>query len=225
MKKVVLLAAACLLIFNMNVNAQSDSPISFGVKGGLNLSNFGGDDLQDGIKDDKNAILGYNAGVTLDYQLAGSLYLMTGLEFTTKGAKYDVTYGGLTGSLKFNPMYIQLPVHAGFKLPLTEDFNLVLHGGIFAAYGVGGKMKVDVSGSNSNVNLVDMDLFKDNGFNKVDFGVGLGAGVELGKLSLGIGYDLGLANMKGDFSLDNTTIHDKDKLRTQSAYATIGVKF
>lgn len=225
MKKIMLLVAASLFVLSTNLNAQNLKPISFGIKGGLNMSNFGGDDISKNV-DDKNMILGFNAGVTLDYQLAGSLYLMTGLDFTTKGAKYDLLkVGNSTTSLKFNPMYVQLPIHLGFKVPLADDLNIVLRGGVFAAYGVGGKMKVDVDGDNSTTNLTEVDLFDDNGLNKFDFGVGLGAGVELGKLSLGIGYDLGLANILGDFSIDNTTINDKNKVRTQNAFATVGIKF
>lgn len=217
--------AVFITLFCLSANAQ-DAPVSFGIKGGLNMSNFGGDEISKSV-DDKNMIVGYQAGITLDYLLASSLYLQTGLEFTTKGAKYESSLSNVSGSIKCNPMYIQLPVHIAFKLPITDAFKVVVGAGPYAAYGVGGKIKSSVSTAGSNLNFPDTDFFGDNRFKKFDYGLGINAGVELGKLALMIGYDLGLANIAySDIKVGDVTISDsKGKVRTQNAYATVGIKF
>ena len=68
----------------VNVNAQ-EKPATFGVKAGMNLSTITGDET-----DDVKAKIGFNVGVTLDYTLTSDLYLLTGLELSTKGCKEDV---------------------------------------------------------------------------------------------------------------------------------------
>ena len=78
--RTTLIVAAILL--TIGVNAQ-DKPLTFGVKAGMNISNFSGD------FEDTKAKIGFNAGVTLDFALTNDLYLLTGLEFTSKGAKVN----------------------------------------------------------------------------------------------------------------------------------------
>lgn len=219
-----------MLLSAFNINAQDEQPLQLGIRGGINISNFGGDDIKynDNTKfDDKTALVGYMAGITLDYQLASAIYLQTGLDFTTKGAKFESGSNVLSGSLKYTPMYIQLPVHIAFKLPLTESLKIVLGGGGFAAYGVGGKVKSTLSSGDSNLNLPESDFFGDNTFKKFDYGIGINAGVELGKLTVGVGYDLGLANIaQNEFKMGDVSIsNSKNKVRTQNAYAAVGFRF
>lgn len=99
--RTTLIVAAILL--TIGVSAQ-DKPLTFGVKAGMNISNFSGD------FEDTKAKIGFNAGVTLDFALTNDLYLLTGLEFTSKGAKVNEDT-----NLKMNLSYLQLPVHAGYK--------------------------------------------------------------------------------------------------------------
>ena len=228
MKKILICAIiACGAVTAV---AAQDSPVSFGIKGGVNLSNFGGDalELKDGsLKyDDKNALVGFQAGITIDYQLASSLYLLTGLEFTTKGAKYESSLAGISTELKQTPMYLQIPVHIGFKLGITDATKLVFHAGPYAAYGIGGKTKVtgDLAGWTGET---ETDFFGDDTFKKFDWGLGLGVGLELGKLTFNVGYDLGLADIaQNEIKIGGVTVSNNDaKVRTQTAYATVGIKF
>ena len=195
MKKVLqasLIAVA--LLVGSNVSAQ-DSPIQLGVKAGVNLSNFGGD--VEGTK----AKVGFNAGVTLDYNFTPNVALLTGLEFTTKGAKYKHL-----DDASVNAMFIQLPVHVGYKLPVTETMKVVFHAGPYAAYGIGGKNKIEG---------VKFDTFGKDALKEFDFGVGLGAGLEFGQIGVGLGWDFGLADLsRGDGSV-----------KTQNGYLSLGYKF
>lgn len=203
--KTTLIVAA--LFFGLTMNAQ-DQPITFGVKVGANLSNFGGD-----VENNK-AKFGFNGGVTIDYAITPDFYLLSGLEFTTKGAKYEYKEEGENEKGTMNAMYLQLPIHAGYKLTIAEGTKLVFHAGPYIAYGIGGKITDEDSEGK-----VKWDFFgsKEEGLAKrFDFGLGLGAGVEFGKINVGLGYDFGLLNIS----------HSKEgKLRNMNAYLTVGYKF
>ena len=189
MKKTILTATiAFAAIFGMKSQAQ-DQALQFGVKAGVNLSNFTGD------YESKDAKVGFNAGLTVDYALSPEIYLLSGLEFTTKGAKFkDEDNASVTA----NSYYLQLPIHLGYKFKVADDTKLVLHAGPYLAYGVGGKIKTKL-GSLST----ETDFFED-GVKRFDAGLGLGAGVEFGKFSVGLGYDFGLTKLAdGDGSPKN----------------------
>lgn len=211
--KFLLLVAAVFI--TIGVNAQ-DTPFRFGVKAGANLSNFSGSDA-----DGSDAKFGFNAGVTVDYAINSNWLIMSGLEFTTKGAKADESVSlddfdipELTGSVKIkttvNAMYLQLPIHAGYSLPVSEGVNLLFHAGPYFAYGVGGKAKVKANGQE----MIKIDTFDDNFAKRFDFGLGLGAGVEFGKINAGIGYDFGLVNIMQDGTM-----------RNMNGYLSVGYKF
>ncbi|MFV0404446.1 MAG: outer membrane beta-barrel protein, partial [Bacteroides graminisolvens] len=72
---------AIALLICVNLSAQ-EKPVTFGVKGGLNLSNM----TQD-LKGD--AKVGFNLGVTMDYALQNNFYLLTGLSYSLEGTKED----------------------------------------------------------------------------------------------------------------------------------------
>ncbi len=192
---------AIALLIGVSASAQ-DTPITFGVKVGANLSNFSGDL-------DMDAKFGFNAGVTLDYAFTPDVYLLTGLEFTTKGAKIKEGDESLT----MNPMYLQLPVHVGYKLTVADNTRLVFHAGPYVAYGLGGKTTVKIAGIKEKGDFFGSE--EEGGAKRFDFGVGLGVGAEFGKIGVGLGYDFGLLNMaRGD-----------GKVRNMNAYLTVGYKF
>lgn len=191
---------AIALLVGISVSAQ-DKPLTFGVKAGMNLSNVGGD------ADGTDAKIGFNAGVTMDYGFTPDIYLLTGLELTTKGYKADDDFSS-------NLMYLQLPVHVGYKLAVTDATKIVFHAGPYIAYGIGGKTKFNEDGEKYKYDSFDA-------FKKFDFGLGLGVGAEFGKLGVGLGYDFGLLNI-----MDSEIAELEDiTVRNMNAYLTVGYKF
>lgn len=188
---------ACLvtiaLLIGANTYAQ-DKPLIFGVKAGMNLSNISGD-----VSDSK-AKIGFNAGITLDYGFTPDIYLLTGLELTTKGFKED-------GDASSNLMYLQLPVHVGYKLSVIDATKIVFHAGPYVAYGIGGK---------TGMGDTKVDSFGEYRFDAFDFGLGLGVGAEFGKIGVGLGYDFGLINI---IDLGGANV------KNMNAYLTVGYKF
>lgn len=184
----IIIVSIIALLSCTQLKAQNNK-VTFGVKGGMNVTNFWGD------LDDADAKVGLNVGVTLDVGFTERLFLLTGLEYNIKGAKssgflLDTNSPGYA-KLTLNPMYIQLPLHFGYKLPIGKTTKLVFRGGTYFAYGVGGKAKLSVS----NYGNEKVDVFQDGLLKKFDFGLGTGAGVELGKITLGMSYDIGLLDI------------------------------
>lgn len=190
-----------LLLVGITVNAQ-DKPVIFGVKAGVNMSNLNGDIKHNDVR------FGYNIGVTLDYKFTPELYLLTGLDLTTKGLRINVDDVKASSNL----IYLQLPVHVGYKLSISEITKLVFYAGPYVAYGIGGKHKED-----AEFIEVKTDSFRKYGYKRFDFGLGLGVGAEFGKIVTSLGYDFGLTNINGSGS--------DGKIRNSNAYLTLGYKF
>lgn len=197
MRLTTAIVVTLLTIGTTQINAQ-EQPVTLGVKAGVNLSTFGGN------VNDAKTVFKYQVGVTADIAVTENFYILTGLDFQTKGSKYKPKEGS---DIKYNPMYLQVPVHVGYKFELSPDFKLVVNAGPYAAYGIGGKVK----GSG-----VSESLFGDNKLKRFDYGVGAGIGVEYNRICLNVGYDFGLANIsdaKGG------------KIRNRNAFITLGYKF
>ena len=206
MKKMRLVLVVAMLAIVTGASAQ----LNLGVKGGVNMSNFYGDEL-----DDQNVKIGFHIGLAADYEFAYNSAIQTGLFFTTKGAKYSESIGDATGDFTVNPMYLQLPVHYAYKLDVTPGTRIVFHAGPYVAYGIGGKSKL--SGSLGDWDgETEWDVFGDDGFKRFDAGLGLGVGAEFGPILLDLGWDMGLVNIADSNSGD---------IKNQNAYLSVGYKF
>lgn len=229
MKIIKTVLLGLVLILSVKANAQ-DNTLTFGVKIGANLSSMSGD-----LPFTKSRF-GYNAGVTLDYGFTENWYLLTGLEYTAKGVNFKKIVG-----IKptMSASYIQLPIHAGYKLNVSPSTKIVFHAGPYFALGVNGKFKLkdvdidvleDILDDISDVNFDDDDIkrLKNSNVNtfgdgnilkRFDLGLGLGVGAEFGKINMGIGYDFGLLNVANNDSDADVTI------RNSNAYLSVGYKF
>ncbi len=192
MKKIFSLAVVAVVA--LSASAQN---IQLGIKGGLNASNLSN-------INDTEAKIGFNAGVTADYQLAESLYVLSGLEYTTKGA--EISIPGSIQDYTSTLSYLQLPIHAGYKMSIADNTRLVLHAGPYLAYALSAKTKA----GSEKTNVI-------NDTNRFDAGLGGGAKVELGKISVGLGVDYGLTTVNKDT--------EGGKSRNMNASLSVGYKF
>ena len=65
-------------------------------------------------------------------QISEGVYLDMGALLTLKGAKID---GGSAASIKFNPYYLEIPVHIGYKYAVNENFAIFGNAGPYLAIG------------------------------------------------------------------------------------------
>ena len=164
------------------------------------MSNMYGDDVSD-----TKMKVGFHVGVGADFGFTPNVYLQTGLLYSAKGAKFNEVEGM---NLTLDANYLELPVHIAYKLDVTPGTKIVFHAGPYAAYGIGGKMKV----GSLKTNTFD----KDTGFKPFDFGAGLGVGAEFGMILVDLGWEMGLINISRASS---------GSVKTQNAYLSLGFKF
>lgn len=224
MKKVLLSTA--LFLFAL-VSYSQDKPFSVGVKAGVNLSNFSAEDT------DTKSRVGYQFGIVGEYQLPNSFFLQSGMNISSKGAKidqnidYDYNGDGYSdyGYMKidYNAVYLQLPILAGYKIDVTDNFGIKLFAGPYLAYGIGGKstlkgkmtMGLPYGESETIEGKEKADTFSDELIKRFDMGLLGGVTAQYGKLSLSLGYEYGIT----DISQGTNSIHN------QNAFATIGYTF
>jgi hypothetical protein len=220
MKKLKLSLVIALLGMASLVGAQS---ASLNVKGGLNMSNFYGDNLSD-----RNMKPGFHLGVGADLEFVPNISLQTGLFFSTKGAEYTTEIPVGVGVVEYSvtASYIQLPIHLAYKIDVNPGTKVFFHAGPYIAYGVGGKRTIKSKYSADLQNFFgkqEVNTFdKDFGYKPFDYGVGLGVGAEFGVILLDLGWDLGLKNIARN--IEAISVY-KPNIKNQSAYLSIGYKF
>lgn len=207
MKKIIFTAAAVFAF--AFTNAQD---VKFGLKGGLNLSNWTGD--TEGV--DLKARVGFSAGAFTLIKLSEKVSLQPEVVYSTQGSKIDnftANVGGTdyTGDINLNLSYINVPVM--FKYYVAEKFNLEV--GPQIGFLTSAKAVTKLNGYNQT----DTQDVKDN-FETVDFGVNFGAGFDFdAHFSAGIRYNAGLAN------ISKTEPGDDSKMHNSVLSLSLGYKF
>lgn len=179
MKKYLLIILAAVGITTASSEAKAQSPIRYGARAALNLSQYSGD-----IPGDMKA--GAAFGVFGNYALTHELFLQAGLDISLKGTK-DKVMGVKTD---FNPIYLQLPIHIGYNLPLNHISSLKFSAGPYLAYGLGGKAKVQVGDATEKVSVFG----KNKSLHHFDFGFGGKMAYQYDFIEGFIGYDYGITN-------------------------------
>ncbi len=192
--------------------AQSEDS-RVGIKGGVNLSNFYTSEIGS-----KNAKLGFNVGLFTELAVGEYFSIQPEILFTTKGNR--VTYGeddgiadlvNAEGDVKFNLSYLEIPLLA--KVTIGEVLNL--HVGPYASYLIGASTDVDGT-FDTEVEEIDRDRF-----NTWDYGLAVGIGADLEAVTLGVRYDLGLAQV-ADGTISEALLSES-KNSVLQAYIAIGL--
>ncbi len=172
-----------LAFTTLTMSAQDDS--KWTVKAGVGLSSVVGSDT-----DTKN-VFAYKVGATYDLGLSENFSIIPGLEFATKGYTSDVVDGNISMS------YLQIPIHAAYKFPLSDNMKLVVKAGPYIAYGLFGSDIELYGGGKTNV------FDSDGGFNRFDAGVNGGVSVDFGVFTIGAEYSRGLTKLDSDVDAYN----------------------
>ncbi|WP_406844393.1 porin family protein [Flavobacterium soyae] len=163
MRKIILSAIA-IFAFGFT-NAQQTR---FGVKGGLNITSFSGDN-------DSNALIGFQVGGFAEIKVIERLSIQPELLFSTQGASFDAI--GNNNDIDYKLNYINVPVLAKFYV--TKQFTV--EGGPQIGFLVSAKR--------------DGNDIKD-AYKSTDLGFNFGAGYNFtDNFSVGIRYTVGLSGV------------------------------
>ncbi|MFN3639736.1 MAG: porin family protein [Flavobacterium sp.] len=109
MKKILI----CLSFFVFASFSSNAQMLKFGVKGGVNFSNFGGSDAKSLNSD---MLTGFHIGALVEFNLLENLSLQPEIMYSTKGAKTENF-----GDINYN--YVTVPVLAKFYI-ITDKLSL-----------------------------------------------------------------------------------------------------
>ncbi|VXC06462.1 conserved exported hypothetical protein [Flavobacterium sp. 9AF] len=184
---------AFALMTSLGVNAQSkDSNAEFGVKGGVNFSNMYTDDV-----DDENVLTSFNAGVYAKLPISDNIAIQPELLYSRKGAELVYNNALAEGTAKFKLNYIELPVL--FKVNLTDNFNI--HAGPYFAYLVNAQVTNETENGTFNFE----DNYNNDDFNKFDYGLSAGVGLDFEGMGIGVRYNYGLQTVGKEREFAGTT--------------------
>lgn len=207
MKKIIL-STLLVLAFGFTYAQKAQ----FGIKGGLNSSNFSGDTEGADLK----SRVGFNAGVFAAIKLSEKITLQPEILFSTQGAEIqnvetDVNGVIYTADVKFNLSYINIPVM--FKSYVGDKFNL--EAGPQIGFLTSAETSTKIDGYSQTFDEDAKDFFE-----SVDFGLNFGAGYDFTKnVSAGVRYNLGLSN------IFKTEEGDDSKTQSSVFSLSVGYKF
>lgn len=175
MKKIILSAIA-VMAFGF-ANAQETK---FGVKGGLNFANLGGDA-------DGDLVTSFHVGALAEIKLTDKFAIQPEIVLSGQGA--DFSEDGLDSLIELS--YLNVPVMA--KYYVIEKLSLE----------AGPQIGFLLSAKNEDVDVKDS-------FKSIDFGFNLGAGYDITEhFFAGVRYNIGLSNIsdfpdEADFKTNNS---------------------
>ena len=179
----------------MAITAQAQSPVDFGLKGGINLANLANAD------GDADTRTGLHAGLVLDFSLPMMpIGIESGIYYSQKGA--EATFGGVNATSKLD--YIEVPVMAKINVGPPGPFTPHILVGPYAAYNINAEWEGTDGSSTFTEDRSDFTT-------DVDFGgiVGVGADFNAGvtKLNVQARYSRGFVDIN-DNGNDDGVYHN-----------------
>ncbi|WP_315517053.1 outer membrane beta-barrel protein [Hoylesella shahii] len=200
MKKITLIIVI-LIISTIKIAAQN---VRIGTVAGVNLN------APDNLKSKIGYKLGAKAELGLS-DLSQGLYLDMALLLETRAWKE--TYASAIAAYKQSkvstmPWYLNIPVHIGYRFPVSQNVNIFVNGGPYVAFGLFGKMTHETvlmdgsteKGTRYNNVFTDKDVNGENVQRRLDWGVGLRLGAEFNnKYQVTLEYDRGFRGFTTDY--------------------------
>ena len=178
MKRLIIFTVAIAMFIGLNANAQG---LSYGIMAGFTSSSSN-------VKDFKtNSVSLYQAGIAMRIPIAAGFVIQPGLVYQVKGASLDKT-----SDLGFLPTLKSMETKVGFlEIPVQIQWGpdlMAFRPYVFAEPFVG--MGITTDNTTTTLALVktyEKD-FKEAAISRLEYGLGLGAGVEVWKLQLSVRY-------------------------------------
>lgn len=182
----------CLLV------SQSAAGIQFGIKGGLSLAK---------IKTVPDTFMGYSweyksgaaGGISMEIGLPGPFSIQPEVLYVQKGAKISITEGDISGGLKVNVDYIEIPLLLKISLMPGGVFKPSVYAGPFIGFLRKAESVIHADGYSEKEDIKDDLTDTDYG---ITFGLGLVQNLGVMKLTLDARYDYGLRNIMKVISED-----------------------
>ena len=198
------IGVAFMVLLSMVTYANAQK-VDYGVLGGIVLSHPKG----------VNNLTGFTLGAktSLAFRNAPSHgYFDAQLKFTLRGWKDDIDEtdesGNVIGTLdeSWKTYYLELPLHIGYKLNLTDKTNMFVDIGPYFAVGLFGKSKA------GDYEIIG-NVFADNAYKRFDWGLGGNIGIEYDhvQVALGLNYSMMSPTKSGGYAWEALNLNPKDR--------------
>ncbi len=182
------LGLSCIAIGSA-IAQDNERKTHIGVKGGLMITNFAqvGEEMTD-----NNLKLGGTAGLFAKIPVLGFFSIQPELLYMSKGSstKYQFGSGTITpgvGALDFNLNYLELPLLA--VININKYVNI--HAGPYAAF----LLSANVKNKSQNAAFNSYDELNADNFQRIDYGISGGVGLDLKPVIAGVRYDGSLRSL------------------------------
>lgn len=184
MKKSILLSATLFIILLFwNSMAKAQLPISYGVKGGLNIATL--NDVRN-VDSKRGLIAGAFVNVSIPNR---PLSLQPELLYTQKGVK--ASGSGLSSSIELT--YIEVPLLFKFSFPKTGQLRTGVFIGPYLGFNINAEGTITGNGNSSGGSI-------DESIRNTDFGFVIGGGLGVKIFQLELRYGAGLTKVFEDNS-------------------------
>ena len=191
MKKLIAISAAILMAALLSTDADANR---FGVKAGVNVTDLNVENVE------SVGALGYQAGISWQFDLPLGFAIQPDILYHVKATKFDQ----VESQLGFG--YVEIPVNIQWGLRFADrKVRVFAQASPFVGYAVAqtgdtesilGDELADALGS-LGVDTSDFDKWAN--VNRLSYGAGLGAGVQLGFIQLTAQYNWNFGNsIKGE---------------------------
>lgn len=190
--------------------AQTRPATLAGPFGGINFAKFGGDDVGD-----VETRTGFHAGLFLSVPLGNYFALVPGAAYSQEGTSVDAG-GGISGTFKLD--YLEIPVLLKLGAPLQGKGTLrpFVMAGPSLGFRLSCKLHAESGSQSAEADCDDPSIQLES--KSVQFSALFGAGIDVGRVTLGLKYQLGLS------SIDDTGGDADVKNRVLSIFAGYGFR-
>ncbi|GAB4187970.1 MAG: hypothetical protein Kow00108_24780 [Calditrichia bacterium] len=184
-------ATIIMMIFLVALS-YAQLPFSKGIVGGVNLTNYGGGDVDDIDVSSKAGVAG---GIFMEFKLL-NISVAPEVLYVKAGAEYEGDYSGVPVTYSDRLSYIQIPVMGRFYLPFLPLLKPYVTAGPYFNYLLSAKTEFKVNGQTEELDL-------DNVSKKQDSGVKIGVGLKLTRIAVSARYSMGLSKIRKDADVKN----------------------
>jgi hypothetical protein len=210
------LPLALFLVVSISISQGTLAQVRLGVKAGVNASNIHFN------LSTTDPIPGYQAGLMADIGLSSHFSIHPAVLVNAKGFITDLDFRDQNGQLQerargtFRLVYAEVPVLLIYKGELGKKWHWYGGVGPYAGIGITGKSKWN---SNIIANKKEKITFRKQSttgyiYKRMDYGLNAAAGVEKGRVQLGINYSYGLT---GIIPQENITVKTYNRTLAMTA--------
>lgn len=190
MKKLISILAVTILAIAFSNDAEARR---FGIKAGVNVSNLNVENVE------AMGTLGYQAGLSWQFDLPLGFAIQPDILYHVKATKFE----DVESQLGFG--YVEVPVNIQWGLRFAnKNIRIFAQASPFVGYAVSQVGETEsvlgeMAGTLESVGVNTENIDKWANVNRLSYGAGLGAGVQLGFLQLTAQYNWNFGNsLKGE---------------------------